>query len=205
MNCREVQKQLTDYLERQVTESQALALARHLEDCSSCAQHLQSLRDLIVAIHGLPDLVVAESFTEAVLAQTTRVHAVKEWAEPEGYMPRFVAVCAGVISVGFLALGITLGKTLQPVLLWLSTNVRISPWFTKLLLIVIEAVHFLFYFSKSLLVVFKAILNDVWLTQPLLLLLASLMVGLIGLSFYRATRQGYLTIALSQGLNKEVL
>jgi len=48
MNCLNYQKQLSDYLDKNLSEDESIKLTEHIQECEKCARELESLQ-LILA------------------------------------------------------------------------------------------------------------------------------------------------------------
>ncbi|MDT7831179.1 HEAT repeat domain-containing protein [Flavobacteriaceae bacterium S356] len=54
MKCKDIQYQLADYLDKQLSKEENIAVEAHLEDCADCKKELQELEQLFTAISGEP-------------------------------------------------------------------------------------------------------------------------------------------------------
>ena len=55
MTCRHVHARLSAYLDRELVGHQMLAIERHLSECGSCRQELESLRFIKARLGSLAD------------------------------------------------------------------------------------------------------------------------------------------------------
>ncbi len=80
MNCAQVKKRLTRYLERMCDADEVTSVARHIETCPVCAGVLRGLQSVRGALHSCRQdkpaaLTVAEVQT-AIFEHTTHAHMV---------------------------------------------------------------------------------------------------------------------------------
>jgi len=69
MTCRHVHARLSAYLDRELVGHQMLAIERHLRECRSCAQELESLRFVKARLGSLADPEVPAGLQERVRAK----------------------------------------------------------------------------------------------------------------------------------------
>ncbi len=56
MNCRNVEQNLSAFLDNELTGSQMLIVRRHIEECRACQTELEGLRALHNHMRGLPNI-----------------------------------------------------------------------------------------------------------------------------------------------------
>ncbi len=107
MNCNQIKKRLTHYLERSCGNVEVAEIARHIESCPGCGRELrglQSVRGILryCRLEKPPAVVVAEVQT-AILERTTHAHMVpgmKKRAASRTTQPRqYIAVAATLLLV----------------------------------------------------------------------------------------------------------
>lgn len=115
MNCTQVKKRLTRYLERVCDNTEVAEIARHIESCPGCARELrglQSVRGMLRCIRReKPTAVAIAEVQTAVLERTTHAHMVPGMnnrnapglnsrnASRRGQPGRFIAVAATLLLV----------------------------------------------------------------------------------------------------------
>lgn len=65
--CEEIRKELSAYIDGFLSDEELAAVRKHLETCALCRQELDSLRETVALIQGLPELDVPEGFRSRVL------------------------------------------------------------------------------------------------------------------------------------------
>lgn len=107
MNCNQIKKRLTLYLERMCGNEEVAEIARHIESCPGCARELRGLQ----SVRGLlrccrrekPTAVVAAEVQTAILERTTHAHMVpgmKRRDASRATQPRqYIAVAATLLLV----------------------------------------------------------------------------------------------------------
>ena len=107
MNCTQIKKRLTRYLERMCDNAEVAEIARHIESCPSCARELRGLQ----AVRGMlrccrrekPTAVAVSEVQTAILERTTHAHMVPGMKTPDatrrGQPGRFIAVAATLLVV----------------------------------------------------------------------------------------------------------
>lgn len=103
---------LSAFLDDELAEADALAVARHVGACQDCLHDLEELREARTALRSLPDLVVPAAMLDAVpvaAAKAGRVDARR----------RAVAVATagfgGLLVVAFVLGGSAPGEVVPPV------------------------------------------------------------------------------------------
>lgn len=119
MNCNQIKKRLTRYLERMCDNQEVAEIARHIESCPDCARELrglQSVRGMLRCCRPKkPEAVTIAEVQTAVLERTTHAHMVpgmKERDAPAREQPgRFIAAAAVMLLVA----GGLIWQSIQPV------------------------------------------------------------------------------------------
>lgn len=66
MECKQVQRRLTAWLDHEIPEDDAVALEDHLGACPACRARAESLKELIRALDGLGAVSAPEGFSRHV-------------------------------------------------------------------------------------------------------------------------------------------
>ena len=82
MNCAEVQKYLSDFLDKSLDNERARAIEDHLAACSRCSEEMTSLAECQRLVSGLPAVELPLGFTNRVMAR------VREAANPPSLWER---------------------------------------------------------------------------------------------------------------------
>ena len=82
MNCEEVQKYLSDFLDKSLDNERARAIEDHLAACSRCSEEMTSLAECQRLVSGLPAVELPLGFTNRVMAR------VREAANPPSLWER---------------------------------------------------------------------------------------------------------------------
>src|SRR5262245_22160014 len=69
MNCAEVQKYLSDFLDKSLDSDRARAIEDHLAACSRCSEEMASLAECRRLVSGLPAVELPLGFTNRVMAR----------------------------------------------------------------------------------------------------------------------------------------
>ena len=82
MNCAEVQKYLSDFLDKSLDNERARAIEDHLAACSRCSEEMASLAECQRLVSSLPAVELPLGFTNRVMAR------VREAANPPSLWER---------------------------------------------------------------------------------------------------------------------
>ncbi len=82
MNCTEVQKQLSNLMDKSLDRGQVPEIEGHLASCSACSEAMERLAECRRLVSGLPAVEPPEDFTSRVMAE------VREVANPRGLWER---------------------------------------------------------------------------------------------------------------------
>lgn len=119
MNCTQIKKRLTRYLERMCDNAEVAEIARHIESCPDCARELRGLQ----SVRGMlrccrrekPAAVAVAEVQTAILERTTHAHMVPGLNRRESARRRqprqFIAVAATLL----LAAGGLIWESTRPV------------------------------------------------------------------------------------------
>ena len=69
MNCEEVQKYLSDFLDKSLDNERAQEIEDHLAACSLCSEEMASLAECQRLVSGLPVVEPPVGFTNRVMAR----------------------------------------------------------------------------------------------------------------------------------------
>ncbi|MGV8119478.1 MAG: anti-sigma factor family protein [Candidatus Xenobiia bacterium LiM19] len=67
MSCRDVQEELSAYLDGELSESRKDEVARHLEQCQCCRCHANQLVELITITKGMASPALREGFVDEIM------------------------------------------------------------------------------------------------------------------------------------------
>ncbi|MCM8814967.1 MAG: anti-sigma factor [Candidatus Omnitrophica bacterium] len=77
MNCKEIQKILSDYLDRAVSESQNEEIALHLESCKTCQSEFEQLQKTISMVRDLPSVSAPAGLVGSVMEKIQEKQAIR--------------------------------------------------------------------------------------------------------------------------------
>ena len=102
MNCGEVQKYLSDFLDKSLDNERARAIEDHLAACSRCSEEMTSLAECQRLVSGLPAVELPLGFTNRVMAR------VREAANPPSlwerlFLPLRIKIPLEATAVGLIA------------------------------------------------------------------------------------------------------
>src|SRR5262245_13023423 len=115
MNCVEVQKYLSDFLEKSVDNERARVIEDHLAVCSSCSEELAGLAECQRLVSGLAKLEPPLGFTSRVMARVREAeHPPSLWERL--FWPLRIKIplqATAVVLIAVLAAYIYLNEPLQ--------------------------------------------------------------------------------------------
>jgi hypothetical protein len=117
MECRDIQKRLSAYLEKAVSAKQKAAIDEHLKGCKRCRHDLADLKKTITYVQKLEEVEPPPWLVQKVMA---RVRTEAEAAEKPGivkklFYPMHIKLPLEAIAVVFIAVGtLYIFKTMQP-------------------------------------------------------------------------------------------
>ena len=103
MNCQQMNEQLDDFMDRQLSESEMAACMKHLQACNSCQMKLEQAQRLAGAMRSLPVQNPVSGFSARVLA---RVRIAHFHAGRVSFFSGFAT--ASLLAVAILAVGLLL-------------------------------------------------------------------------------------------------
>ncbi len=115
MECKDIQRRLSAYLEKDVSSQQKQAIDKHLKQCKRCRQALADLKRTIKYVQQLEEVESPRWLAQKIMA---RVRAEAE--ETPGivkrlFYPLHIKLPLGAIAVIFIAVGtLYIFKTMQP-------------------------------------------------------------------------------------------
>lgn len=124
MNCKQVQRKLSDYVDRNLSDSEKMIIENHLDDCRNCSSEFASLQAILTEASKMdnvtaPDVLWekieyqldagANSLLSRISASMSHLKAGLQNAIP---IPMPVLRMAGVISV--LIIGVLIGRFFYP-------------------------------------------------------------------------------------------
>lgn len=68
-NCRDIQIQLSDYIENSLSARQVWDVEKHLADCADCAEQLRQLKATVELLRGAPRYDTSQDFMAALHAR----------------------------------------------------------------------------------------------------------------------------------------
>ncbi|MCM8825258.1 MAG: anti-sigma factor, partial [Candidatus Omnitrophica bacterium] len=77
MNCKEIQKILSDYLDRAVSESQNEEIDLHLESCKTCQSEFEQLQKTISMVGDLPSVSAPDGLVGSVMEKIQEKQAIR--------------------------------------------------------------------------------------------------------------------------------
>ncbi len=120
MKCSYVEERLSAYMERSLPPDEMAQVAEHLHECSACAAMLEDMRVVLLTCKSFPSLDFDVGLLERILLRTSGRPRTRSWRERlDEYIlrpmltPRFAA--GAVLSLSFIALGVTLLRPHMPV------------------------------------------------------------------------------------------
>ena len=114
MNCKQVQKQLKAYLDKELPESVAEQVSRHTRSCPSCAQEAETLAktwDLLLELpeaRDVPDLIPTTLARITTEQEQSLLDKIGRW-----FVPVPVPALAATALVIGLFIGIGLGNIIS--------------------------------------------------------------------------------------------
>jgi anti-sigma factor RsiW len=67
MQCKEVRKKLSAYVDQELHGETASIVASHIARCPSCEEHLESIRKMDALVRQMPDVSVGPEFMKRIL------------------------------------------------------------------------------------------------------------------------------------------
>ena len=104
MECKEVQKTLSAYLDQEISDFEAKKIERHLDKCEECRLNYQALKDTVDKLEYYPQIDTDEGFTEEVMQKIEEEKRLSNLVF-EDWLSEFIKshkLIAAVISLAFL-------------------------------------------------------------------------------------------------------
>ena len=119
MNCTQIEKRLTRYLERMCGNDEVAEIARHIESCPDCARELrglQSVRGMLRCCRRKkPTAVAVAEVQTAVLERTTHAYMVPGMKRRDTPVRKQSSQYIAVAATLLLAAGGLIWQSFQPV------------------------------------------------------------------------------------------
>jgi len=115
MECKDIQKRLSAYIEKVVSSKQKAAIDAHLRQCKRCRQDLADLKRTIKYVQQLKDVEPPRWLAQRVMARVRAEAEEKPGIVKRLFYPIHIKIPLEAIAVIFLAVGtIYIFKTMQP-------------------------------------------------------------------------------------------
>jgi hypothetical protein len=117
MECKDIQKRLSAYLEKAVSPQQKTAIDAHLKQCKRCRQALADLKRTIEYVQRLEELEPPPWLAQRVMARVRAEAEEKPGIVKRLFYPLHIKLPLEAIAVIFIAVGaIYIFKTMQPLM-----------------------------------------------------------------------------------------
>ncbi len=115
MNCRQVEENLSAYLDHELTDEENARIKNHLDSCSVCQKEVQALSDTISMLASLPEIIPPASFRRELHAKLEKTLPKKgfffrallpKWKQKirlSTLMPVAVALVLMIVMLPFVA------------------------------------------------------------------------------------------------------
>ncbi len=115
MECKDIQKRLSAYIEKAVSSKQKAAIDKHLKQCKGCRQELADLKKTIQYVQQLKDVEPPRWLAQRVMSRVRAEAEEKPGIVKRLFYPIHIKIPLEAIAVIFLAVGtIYIFKTMQP-------------------------------------------------------------------------------------------
>jgi hypothetical protein len=115
MECKEIQKRLSAYIEKAVSSQQKKAIDRHLKQCKRCRQAFTDLKKTIKYVQQLEEVEPPRWLAQKVMAQVRAEAEEKPGILKRLFYPLYIKLPLEAIALIFVAVGtIYIFKTMQP-------------------------------------------------------------------------------------------
>jgi hypothetical protein len=115
MECKDIQKRLSAYIEKAVTPKQKAAIDKHLKKCKRCRQELADLKRTIKYVQQLEEVEPPRWLTQRVMARVKAEAEAKQRIWQRLFLPAHIKLPLEAIAVIFIAVGtLYIFKTMQP-------------------------------------------------------------------------------------------
>jgi len=115
MECKDIQKRLSAYIEKAVTPKQKAAIDAHLKQCKRCRQDLADLKRTIKYVQQLKDVEPPAWLAQRVMARVRSEAEAKQRIWQRLFLPVHIKLPLEAIALIFIAVGtLYIFKTMQP-------------------------------------------------------------------------------------------
>jgi len=115
MECKDIQKRLSAYIEKAVTPKQKAAIDAHLKQCKRCRQDLADLKRTVKYVQQLEEVEPPRWLAQRVMARVRAEAETKRTMWQRLFLPAHIKLPLEAIAVVFVAVGaIYIFKTMQP-------------------------------------------------------------------------------------------
>jgi hypothetical protein len=115
MECKDIQKRLSAYLEKAVSPQQKTVIDKHLKQCKRCRQALADLKRTIEYVQKLEEVEPPPWFAQRVMARVRAEAEEKPGILKKLFYPIHIKLPLEAIAVIFIAVGaLYIFKTMQP-------------------------------------------------------------------------------------------
>ena len=115
MECKDIQKRLSAYIEKTITPKQKAAIDAHLKQCKRCRQDLAALKKTVEYVQRLEEVEPPRWLAQRVMARVKEEAEVKQRIWQRLFLPAHIKLPLEAIAVIFLAVGaIYIFKSMQP-------------------------------------------------------------------------------------------
>lgn len=73
MNCQQIQKRLSDFVDERLAARDTWEVDRHLADCTTCTAMVNDLRKTVHALRSVPEIAVSDDFMASLNARLAKV------------------------------------------------------------------------------------------------------------------------------------
>ena len=115
MECKDIQKRLSAYLEKAVSPQQKTVIDKHLKQCTRCRQELADLKRTIEYVQKLEEVEPPAWLAQRVMARVRAEAEEKPGIVKRLFYPIHIKLPLEAIAVIFIAVGtLFIFKTMQP-------------------------------------------------------------------------------------------
>jgi hypothetical protein len=115
MECKDIQKRLSAYIDKSVSPQQKTAIDKHLKQCQRCRRDLADLKKTITYVRQLEEVEPPRWLAQQVMAQVRAEAEEKPGIIKRLFYPLHIKLPLEAIAVIFVAVGaIYIFKTVQP-------------------------------------------------------------------------------------------
>ena len=115
MECREVQKRLSAYIEKVVSPKQKALIDAHLKGCKNCKRALADLKKAVTYVQKLEEVEPPSWLTQKVMARVRSEAEAKRGILQKIFYPFHIKIPLEAIALILVAVGtIYIYKSIQP-------------------------------------------------------------------------------------------